>query len=75
MLFNMMLVFSEVEIFAYTIVITAIGILLYLLKLKINQKNNGNKKVKIDNVPVGYFLSISNIIILCASAITQIVQV
>lgn len=75
MLVNMMLVFSEVEIFAYTIAITAIEILLYLVKLKINQKNNGNKKVKIDNVPVGYFLSISNIIILCASAITQIVRI
>ena len=74
-LYNIILVFSEVYIFAYTIAITAIEIVLYLLILKINQRKNGNKRIKIDRIPVGYFLSISNIIVLCVLAITQIVQV
>ena len=71
MLFNIILIFSEVDIFAYTMSMTAIEILSYLLVLKINQKKNGNKKIKIDKIPVGYFVSSSNIIVLLVSAILQ----
>ena len=71
MLFNIILIFSEVDIFAYTMSMTAIEILSYLLVLKINQKKNGNKKIKIDKIPVGYFVSASNIIVLLVSAILQ----
>lgn len=69
MLFNIILIFSEVDIFAYTMSMTAIEILSYLLVLKINQKRSGNKKIKIDKIPVGYFVAASNIIVLLASAI------
>lgn len=75
MLFNIILVFSEIDIFAYTIAMTAIEILVYLLLLKINQKKNGNKKIKIDKIPVGYLASASNIIVLLGLAITQIVRI
>ena len=71
MLFNIILIFSEVDIFAYTMSMTAIEILSYLLVLKINQRKNGNKKIKIDKIPVGYFVSSSNIIVLLVSAILQ----
>ena len=74
-LFNIILVFSEVDIFAYTIAMTSVEILLYLLMQKINQKKNGNKKIKIDNIPVGYFVSASNIIVLLALAIEQIIRI
>ena len=71
---NIILVFSETKILAYTIAITAIEILIYLLILKINQKRNGNKKIKIDRIPVGYFVSASNIIVLLVFAIMQSIQ-
>ena len=74
MLFNIILVFSETKILAYTIAITAIEILIYLLILKINQKRNGNKKIKIDRIPVGYFVSASNIIVLLVFAIMQSIR-
>lgn len=74
MLFNIMLIFSKINIFAYTIVMTAVEILMYLLISKINQKKNGNKKIKIDKIPVGYFASASNIIVLLALEIMQIIR-
>lgn len=75
MLFNIILIFSEVDIFAYTMSMTAIEIISYLLVLKINQKRNGNKKIKIDKIPVGYFVAASNIIVLLASAIIQSIRI
>ena len=75
MLFNIILVFSEVDILAYTIAMTALEIILYLVIQKIKQKENGYKKVKINNIPVGYFVSASNIIILLVLAIIQIIRI
>ena len=64
MLLNIILVFSETEIFAYTMVMTAIEIIIYMLILQLNKKKNGNKKIRLDKVPVGYFILVSNIAIL-----------
>ena len=75
MLFNIILIFSEVDIFAYTMSMTAIEIISYLLVLKINQKRKRNKKIKIDKIPVGYFVAASNIIVLLASAIIQSIRI
>ena len=75
MLFNIILVFSEVDILAYTIAMTALEIILYLIIQKVKQKENGYKKVKISNIPVGYFVSASNIIILLVLAIIQIIRI
>ena len=74
MLLNIILVFSEIEIFAYTMIMTTVEILIYMLILKINQKKNGNKKIKLDKVPVGYFISVSNIIVLFMLAFMQITK-
>ena len=64
MLFNIMVIFSGIDIFICTLIMTAVEILMYILVSKIKQKKNGNKKVKISDIPVGYFLGISNIFIL-----------
>ena len=45
MLFNIMLIFTGIDIFTYTIILTAIEILVCLLIAKIKQRDNGNKKV------------------------------
>lgn len=58
------LVYSNFIIVAYTLVMTLIGILVYIFILNIQKKKNGNKKIKINEIPFGYFISASNIIIL-----------
>lgn len=63
MLFNIIVIFSGIDIFIYTLIMTSLEILMYILVSKIKQKKNGNKKVKISDIPVGYLLGISNIFI------------
>lgn len=75
MLLNIILVFSETEIFAYTMVMVAIEILTYMSILQLNKKKNGNRKVRIDKVPVGYFISVSNIVILFLLAILKNIKI
>lgn len=75
MLLNIILVFSETEIFAYTMVMAAIEILIYMLILQLNKKKNGNRKVRIDKVPVGYFISVSNIVILFLLAFLKNIKI
>lgn len=72
MLLNIILIFSEKEILAYTTVIAMMEILIYMLTLKIQQKKNGNKRIKLSEVPVGYFISVGNIIALFMLAFIQI---
>lgn len=66
MLFNIMLIFTGIEVFTYTIVLTALEILVGLIISKIKQKKNGNKKIKLSNIPVGYFLCVSNLLAIVA---------
>lgn len=75
MLLNIILVFSETEIFAYTMVMTAIEIIIYMLILQLNKKKNGNKKIRLDKVPVGYFISVSNIAILFLLALLKYIKI
>lgn len=63
-LLNIMLIFTEEEILIYTIMMTAIAILIYMLIQNIIQKKAGNKKTKINEIPIGYFVGASNIIVL-----------
>ena len=75
MLLNIILVFSETEIFAYTMVMTAIEIIIYMLILQLNKKKNGNKKIRLDKVPVGYFISVSNIAILFLLTLLKYIKI
>lgn len=75
MLFNIMVIFAGIDIFTYTIILTAIEILVCLLIAKIKQRDNGNKKVRLSDVPVGYFLCVSNVFaIIAISAITTYIR-
>lgn len=58
------LVYSNFIIVTYTLVMTLIGVLVYIFILNVQKKKNGNKKIKINEIPFGYFISASNIIIL-----------
>ena len=64
MYLNMIFVFTETEIFILTIIMAIIAILIYVLIRKINQKKVGNKKLKISEIPFGFYIGASNIIIL-----------
>ena len=64
MYLNMIFVFTETEIFILTIIMATVAILIYTLIRKINQKKTGNKKLKISEIPFGFYIGASNIIIL-----------
>ena len=64
MLLAIMLVFTDLKTLTYTLVMAVIAIGLYTVLLKIQQKRNGNKKIKLKEIPIGYFVAASNVIVL-----------
>ena len=64
LLLMMILVFTDLRILTYTIVMVVIAIALYVIFLNIQKKKNGNKKIKINEIPVGFFVAASNVIVL-----------
>lgn len=58
---NVMFVFTELEITIYTIAMAILAIIIYVMKLKMKQKKNGNKKIKFNEIPLGFFIGASNI--------------
>ena len=64
LLINIILVFTDLKTLAYTLSMAFVAILLYVLLMKSQEKKNGNKKLKINQIPVGYFISASNVIVL-----------
>lgn len=67
--FDTILIFSGIQLFTYTIILTAIEILICILIAKLQQKRNGHKKIKIGEIPVGYFLCTSNFLTLVVISI------
>lgn len=64
MVLVMILVFTDLKTLTYTVIMTLIAVGLYVLLLKKQKKKNGNKKIKINEIPVGFFVAASNIIVL-----------
>ncbi len=64
MLLNMILIVSEAQIFIMTVVMALLAILIYILLRKTLQKNVGNKKIKFQEIPIGFYIGASNIIVL-----------
>ena len=64
MLLNMILIVSEAQIFIMTVVMAILAILIYILLRKTLQKNVGNKKIKFQEIPIGFYIGASNIIVL-----------
>ena len=61
---NIIQIFTKAETFILTVLVTAIAILIYVLNKKIVQKKEGNKKIKLSEMPIGYLIGISNIAVL-----------
>ena len=64
MLLNMILIVSEAEIFIMTVAMSIVAIVIYILLRKTLQKNVGNKKIKFEEIPIGFYIGASNIIVL-----------
>jgi len=63
-LMSIILVFTDLRALTYTLVMAIIAVVTYLLIAKSQQKKNGNKKIKINTIPIGYFIAASNVIVL-----------
>lgn len=64
MLLNMILIVTEAEIFIMTVIMAIVAIAIQILLVKLTQKNVGNKKIKLQEIPIGFFIGASNIIVL-----------
>ena len=64
MLITMILVFTDLKTLTYTLVMSVIAVGLYVLLLNCQKKKNGNKKIKLNEIPVGFFVAASNIVVL-----------
>lgn len=63
-LISIISVYSNFIILVYTLILAMISIMLYTIILKSQQRKNGNKKIKISEIPIGFFIASSNIIVL-----------
>lgn len=63
-LISIISVYSNFIILVYTLILAMISIMLYTIILKSQQRKNGNKKIKIPEIPIGFFIASSNIIVL-----------
>ena len=64
MLITLILVFTDLKTLTYTLIMALIAIVIYALLLKNQKKKNGNKKLKINEISVGYFITASNVVVL-----------
>ena len=64
LLISIILVFTDLKTLAYTLSMAFTSILIYTILMKCQEKKNGNKKFKITQVPVGFFIAASNVIVL-----------
>jgi len=63
-LMTIILVFTDLRTLTYTITMAIIAVGIYTLLIKTQERKNGNKKLKISTIPVGYFISAGNIMVL-----------
>lgn len=63
MLLNIILIMTEIQIFVMTVTMAIMAILIYALIKKLTQRKNGNVKLKIKEIPIGFFIGASNIIV------------
>ena len=64
MLLNMILIFVDTKMTVYTMMIAALATGIYICLLSLDKKRKGNKKIKLEEVPVGYFIGASHLIAL-----------
>jgi len=64
MLFTIILAFTDLRTLIYTVTMAFIAIIIYILMQKSQKKISRNKELKLNQIPVGYFVAVSNIIVL-----------
>ena len=64
LLLTMIIAFTDLRTLIYTVIMAFVAVALYSLLLKVQLKKNGNKKFKLRQIPVGYFIAASNIVVL-----------
>lgn len=64
LLLMIIIVYTNLNILIDTVLMAIIAVGLYVFMLKRKKRKQGNKKIKINEIPVGYFISASNIIVL-----------
>ena len=64
MLLTIILAFTDLRTLTYTIIMAFFGIIMFMFMQKQQKNKNGNKKLKINEISVGYFIAASNVMIL-----------
>ena len=64
MLLNIILSFTDLRTLTYTCVMAFIAMIIYSLIQLSTKKKNVSKKFKINEIPVGYFVATSNLVVL-----------
>lgn len=63
LLLNIIVTFTDLKTMIYTIIMAFVAIMLYTILITCQNKKNGNKKLKINEIPIGFFISASNVIV------------
>ena len=66
---NIIQIFSGTEILAYTVTIAIASILIYMLIISLKQKKSIRKKIRLKDMPIGYFIGVSNIVVIFTMAL------
>ncbi len=72
MYFNLMLMFVGYRISAFTLLIFIFEIILYYIISKLKQSKNGNKPIKLSEIPLGFYLGAANIMAMFSLCIVNI---
>lgn len=68
LLLNIILTYTDFETMIYTIIMAFVATILYTILIRVQNKKDGNKKLKINEIPVGFFISASNIVIVFSTS-------
>ena len=72
--FMIMLMFMDGVISVYTILLFIVEILVHIIIRKVTSKKNGNIPIKIEEIPLGFYLGASNIITIFMVCLVNIIQ-
>lgn len=61
---TMILVFTNLKTLIYTVIMAIIAVVTHMLLIKSQRKINGNKEIRISEIPIGFFVTASNVIVL-----------
>ena len=73
-LLTIILSITNIQVFAMTTVMTIISILIYMMIRKMYLKKRGNIKPKLKEVPIGFFIGASNIIVIYGITIIRMLE-